>query len=54
MHFKMSSAIRFSLDQSKILSTGNGLTNYKYSDSIKLKKKIAKITKLMLPYNDNF
>ena len=27
MHFTMSSAIRFSLDQSKILSYGNGLNN---------------------------
>ena len=26
MHFKMSSAIRFNLDQSKILLSGNGLT----------------------------
>ena len=26
MHFKMSSAICFKLDQSKILSSGNGLT----------------------------
>ena len=26
MHFKMSSAICFNLDQSKILSSGNGLT----------------------------
>ena len=25
MHFKMSSAIRFNLDQSKMLSSGNGL-----------------------------
>ena len=30
MHFKMSSAICFSLDQSEILSSGNGLTlNFK-------------------------
>ena len=29
MHFKMSSAICFSLDQSKILSSGNSLTVYK-------------------------
>ena len=28
MRFKMSSAIRFYLDQSKILSSGNGLTLY--------------------------
>ena len=27
MHFKMLSAISFNLDQSKILSSGNGLTN---------------------------
>ena len=27
MHFKMSSAICFNLDQSKILSSGNGLRN---------------------------
>ena len=27
MHFKISSAICFSLDQSKILSSGNGLSN---------------------------
>ena len=27
MHFKLSSAICFNLDQSKILSSGNGLNN---------------------------
>ena len=27
MHFEMSSAICFNLDQSKLLSSGNGLTN---------------------------
>ena len=27
MHFKMLSAIRFNLDQFKILSSGNGLTS---------------------------
>ena len=27
MHFKMSSVMRFNLDQSKILSSGNGLIN---------------------------
>ena len=33
MHFKMSSAICFSLEQSKILSSGNGLT-WQFSRSL--------------------
>ena len=37
MHFKMSSAISFNLDQSKILSSGNGL------------KKFENITKITIP-----
>ena len=33
MHFKMSSAISFNLDQSKILSSGNGLISGHLPDS---------------------
>ena len=35
MHFKMSSAICFNLDQSKILSSGNGLSLYQTVQSFK-------------------
>ena len=34
MHFKMSSAICFNLDQSKMLSSGNGLLKYMYEGSV--------------------
>ena len=33
MHFKMSSAICLDLDESKILSSGNGLTQYQTTNS---------------------
>ena len=36
MHFKMSSAIYLNLDQSKILSSGNGLTIYMVTEIEKL------------------
>ena len=36
MHFKMSFAICFNLDQSKILSSGNGLKGFCYIDILTL------------------
>ena len=37
MHFKMLSAICFNLDQSKVLSSGNGLSKDKPLDATKFK-----------------
>ena len=39
MHFKMSSAICFNLDQSNILFSGNGLTLSETTESTKCSKK---------------
>ena len=59
MHFKMLSAICFNLDQSKILSSGNGLTQSLSNDNIckcmsdSSKLKAIPDDKLFNPFPDN-
>ena len=53
MHFKISSAICFSFDQSKILLSGNGLSPHQkneFTNHVKSKQKIAQhiLTKFLL------